>query len=348
MLSDNSSSFDIEKASEFCLNTIRTIYIWLSIFLTKGIEGLRIKKSSGRKPKLTKAQKTELKKMILKKPENFDYNSGIWTCAMIQDLIFKNFNAEYSIGYVNQLLNQMDLSHKKVESISHKADKEEQKKFKEEIFPSVISRALRVKGKILFQDESTFRHWSRVSHSWGERGKPLVTEVNMNSNTQRVFGAIELGSGKFTYKLTKKATTESFIDFLEHLLREYHGTKIFLVIDNGKIHDGERIKRFLSNNHDKIEFIRLPKYSPMLNPIEKLWKKVKQGFMHNKFFENKEAFVNQLKKALKHFENNSLEVASLMKKLYTIYQNIENEFNRKINDFHKKFSKAFIFETIAA
>ena len=77
----------------------------------------------------------------------------------------------------------------------------------------------------------------------------------------------------------------------------------------------ECIKKFLSNNNDKIEFIRLPKYSP-------IWKNVKQGFMHNKFFENKEAFVNQLKKTLKHFENNSLEVTSLMKKLSNIYANI--------------------------
>ena len=347
LLSDNFKDFDVEKASEFCLNTVRTIYTWLSIFLTEGIEGLRIKKSSGRKPKLTKNEKRDLKKLILKEPSKFGYDSGIWTCAMIQDLIYKTFNVEYSIGYVNQLLSQINLSHKKVESISHKADKEEQRKFMEETFPSVLSRSLRVNGKILFQDESTFRHWSRVTHSWGERGKPLVAKVNMNSNTQRVFGAIELGSGKFTYKLTKKATMDSFLDYLEHLIDVYAGHKVFLVIDNGKIHNGEKIRRFLSNNYNRIEFIRLPKYSPMLNPIEKLWKKVKQNFMHNKFFETKEAFIGQLKKALKYYENNSLQVASVMKKIEHIYQNIKNQFSIKINDFHRKFSKAFKSKNIA-
>ena len=31
LLSDNFKDFDVEKASEFCLNTVRTIYTWLSI-----------------------------------------------------------------------------------------------------------------------------------------------------------------------------------------------------------------------------------------------------------------------------------------------------------------------------
>ena len=45
------------------------------------------KKSPGRKNKLKKNQKTELKEMILEGPEKNGYKTGIWTAAIIQELI---------------------------------------------------------------------------------------------------------------------------------------------------------------------------------------------------------------------------------------------------------------------
>ncbi len=325
-----SRGIELQWVADFCKNSLRNIYYWLALFMTARIEGLRIKKSSGRKAKLTKSQKKQLKKMIIKSPEEFGYESGIWTAAIIQDLIFKRFNVEYSTGYINQLLSQLGLSHKKLDAVSHKANKEEQRTFKEQTFPEIVVKALRQNAVILFQDESTFRQWSRVCRSWGEKGKRVEAKVNMSSRTQRVFGAIELSSSDFIYKLTEKCTSESFLDFLTDVVEAYHGRKIFMFIDNGPIHDSADIRRYLFNNRDKIELVRLPKYSPMLNPIEKLWKKIKLNFMHNRYFSDKESFISALKNALNHYQENFWEVHGVMKKLFKTTMKIESDFNQKI------------------
>lgn len=328
-----SNGNDLNFVSNFCRNTLRNIYYWLSIFIVKKVEGLRIKKSSGRKSKLTKADKNELKEMLLKSPEYYGFESGVWTSAMIQALIFRTFNVEYSTGYICQLLRDMGLSHKKMDIISHKCDKNLQKEFVKKTFPETVFKALRQKGVILFQDESTFRQWSRSAYNWGLKGEKLIGKVNMSSNTQRVFGCIS-HEGDFIYKLTDACNNETFYDFMHDIVEKFNGRKVFMFIDNSKIHSSTKIDKFLLNNRNLIEFVRLPKYSPMLNPIEKLWKKVKLNFMHNRFFENKESFIYSLKSGLKYFSKNIDTVSSVMSKWLKIFSKIELEFNKKCNSIN--------------
>lgn len=330
-----SEGLSLEWVANFCRNSVRNIYYWLTLFMTARIEGLRLKKPPGKKAKLSKVQKKELKEMILKSPEDFGYDSGIWTAAMVQDLIFKTFNVEYSTGYISQLLRQLGLSHKKLDAVSHKADKEQQQLFRKETFPEIVRKAFRQKAVILFQDESNFRQWSRIGYSWGEKGQRVEAKVNMTSRTQRVFGAIELSSADFIYKLTERCTCESFLDFLMDVVEKYPGRKIFMFIDNGRIHDNAAISRYLLNNRDKIELVRFPKYSPMLNPIERLWKKVKLNFMHNRYFADKETFVTTLKNALKFYQENFWEVHSVMKKMFNLAIKIEADFNKKFDKIIK-------------
>ena len=68
---------DLEKISKYCLTTERTIYNWRNLFLYKRVDGLRYKKSSGRRNKLNKKQKKELKETILDGPEKNGYKTGI-------------------------------------------------------------------------------------------------------------------------------------------------------------------------------------------------------------------------------------------------------------------------------
>lgn len=73
--------------------------------------------------------------------------------------------------------------------------------------------------------------------------------------------------------------------FLQELVRQHAGRKVFLVIDNGPCHwlDGPG-KAWLSDNSDKIELHRLPPYSPEFNPMEGVWKTTKRVTTHNRFF----------------------------------------------------------------
>ncbi|QAV25721.1 hypothetical protein BTDUT50_02880 [Neobacillus thermocopriae] len=62
------------------------------------------------------------------------------------------------------------------------------------------------------------------------------------------------------------------------------GTSCFivLVLDNACIHHAKMVRAFLdSEEGTTFHFIFLPPYSPQLNPIERLWKCIKEGVVAN-------------------------------------------------------------------
>ena len=46
-----------------------------------------------------------------------------------------------------------------------------------------------------------------------------------------------------------------------------------MLLDNMKSHHAKAVKALLDNSH--VQYVYLPPYSPDLNPIEKLWSKIK-------------------------------------------------------------------------
>jgi transposase len=59
------------------------------------------------------------------------------------------------------------------------------------------------------------------------------------------------------------------IGFLTRFIRQCHH-KIFLILDNLRVHHSKLVKRWLGDNAAKIEVFYLSSYSPEVNPDELL------------------------------------------------------------------------------
>ena len=320
-----SLNLPLEEIASLFNKTERTIQNWFKLYLSKGYDGLKYKRPSGRRGQLKKKEKQQLKELILKGPEENGYKSGVWTAAMIQELIFNHFEVSYKVGYIPQLLRGIGLSHKKVQTVCYKADKEKQRQWVEERLPNLMRKAIREGAKILWQDEVTFQIHVDNGYSWGERGKLLESAISLERTKQKVYGVIELLSGQLTYSFSKKkyADGDEFLGYLKYLLTRYKGTKIYVIIDNGPIHQGAQITRFLEAHREHIELERLPTYSPKFNPIEKLWKKMKNKSFHNRYFKDKKMLLKTLRNCLKYYQENADLITSVMKKWRQMYQAIE-------------------------
>ena len=104
--------------------------------------------------------------------------------------------------------------------------------------------------------------------------------------TAHVYGAISLEDApRFTHQFADVFNGHTFHVFLQELVQQHAGRKVFLVIDNGPCHWlDDPGKAWLSENSDKIELHRLPPYSPEFNPMEGVWKTTKRVTTHNRFF----------------------------------------------------------------
>ena len=64
-----------------------------------------------------------------------------------------------------------------------------------------------------------------------------------------------------------------FKAYLENDLMPYLSSDFILIMDNMKSHHAKAVKALLDNSH--VQCVYLPPYSSDLNPIEKLWSKIK-------------------------------------------------------------------------
>ena len=79
-------------------------------------------------------------------------------------------------------------------------------------------------------------------------------------------------SAQFT---EEKCNSQTWLQFLKSLLRKYE--KIFIVVDGAKYHfEKEHVQKFYEKNKQRLVVMQLPPYSPELNPIEQVWKKIKK------------------------------------------------------------------------
>jgi hypothetical protein len=68
---------------------------------------------------------------------------------------------------------------------------------------------------------------------------------------------------------------DKLIEFLQALIKDA-GKKVFLILDNLRVHHSKVVKAWVAQQKDQIEFSYLPSYSPQLNPEERLNADLKQ------------------------------------------------------------------------
>lgn len=127
-----------------------------------------------------------------------------------------------------------------------------------------------------------------------------------------------LESPKDAKKRTGKSKTrrlqEAFAAHLRHVGRVYpqkQYSEVVLVIDNAPWHRGKPIDEALKD-HPHLKFKRLPSYSPQLNPIERLWKKLRRRATHNRLFDALSDLKASLRASLCYFQTVRRKVKSIL------------------------------------
>ncbi len=111
-----------------------------------------------------------------------------------------------------------------------------------------------------------------------------------------VIGSVRPRDGKFVSLILPYVDTELFELFLKELQRRVSKRHRNLVImDNASWHKVKRIQ------WGCLEPLYLPTYSPDLNPIEQLWRVIKQEFFSNFCTNRHEILDEHLERSLKYF-----------------------------------------------
>lgn len=147
-------------------------------------------------------------------------------------------------------------------------------------YPAIAQKARKEGAEIHLGDEAGLCNESYHGRSYSSKGQ--TPAIRLHSKCKRVnLISMVTNQGKVRFMVYEdKMNSGTLIKFIKLLIRE-STRKIFLVLDNLKVHHSYLVGAWLDKHKEQIEVSFLPSYSPKLNPDEYLNCDLKTG-VHSK------------------------------------------------------------------
>jgi len=97
------------------------------------------------------------------------------------------------------------------------------------------------------------------------------------------------------------------------LLKSGKKQKIYLILDNLRVHHSKIVKEWAEENKERIELFFLPSYSPEKNPDEYLNCDLKQGLSQKPSPKNQEKLTEHLREHMQMLQNSPQRVQTYFK-----------------------------------
>jgi transposase len=146
---------------------------------------------------------------------------------------------------------------------------------------------LEQKGKIdlFFGDESGVSLTPEIPYGWQEINQPIRMKTE-KSKRLNIFGLMTRNNDLEAYMYRGSATGDLIIAFINDFAQKVV-TKTTIVLDNATVHHSKKFQNKLADwTALGLDIFYLPTYSPHLNKIETLWRKIKYEWLLPKDYEN--------------------------------------------------------------
>jgi transposase len=166
--------------------------------------------------------------------------------------------------------------------------------------------------ELVFLDEMGYHRWPDAARLWWPvwPAPAAVVGGGGGNNTQwRIIGALNARSGQVNYLDNYIVGRRQLIQMYAQLAEAYPEAKRLLVVeDNWSIHQHADVMEALQA-WPQIEPVWLPTYSPWLNPIEKLWRWLRQDVLKlHRSVEDWPGLRRQVRQFLDQFSEGSSEL----------------------------------------
>ena len=256
-----------------------TIYKWLKAALQPGvgIKALRSTKATGRPRTLTPVQERQVFRWVNgRDPRQYGLDFGLWTRAIVAELIDQKFGMRLGLTAVGELLAKLGLTPQKPLQRAYQRDPEAIERWQRETYPAIARQAKAQGAEVFFWDESGFRADTVHGKTWGLRGQTPV--VHRPGQRQSISAASAVNAnGAFWFCTYDGAlNAELFVELLQQMMHR-RKKPVHLVIDSLPAHKkASVVGKYVASTNGRLTLHFLPGYAPDLNPDELVWSHVKR------------------------------------------------------------------------
>jgi transposase len=257
-----------------------TVGKWWRAYQADPETGLKVKKRGRQKGAdctLNETQAKEIQKLICdKSPDQLKLAFALWTRKAVQGLILQRFQIVMPIRTVGDYLQRWGFTPQKPAKRAYEQQPAAVKKWLDEEYPAIASKAKEEQADIYWGDETGVRNDCQHGRSYAPKGKTPVLRLPAKRISLNMISALT-NQGKVRFMIYKEnMTAQVLITFMQRLVKDAP-RKVFLILDNLKVHHAKLVQEWLAEHREQIEVFYLPSYSPELNPDEYLNCDLKDG-----------------------------------------------------------------------
>jgi transposase len=267
--------------------TRRICQRWVRRYNECGLAGLDDRRGGRPRHPLSLEQAAAVRQRIEAGPTTKDQ-----VCSLrgqdIQRILAEEFGVLKSLAGVYQWLHQWGFSYLRPRPSHRRADPEAQAQFRLELparLAAIAAEHIGQELRVYFQDESRFGQQGTTTNVWAQRGSRPTAIRQTEYDYLWVLGAVCPQTGHAEGLLSPKLNTAIVNIFLEQFSQTLAANEHAVMIWDGAGFHTSRQLRVPSN----VTLLRLPPYSPELNPIENLWHYLKSHFWSNRAYDDYEA-----------------------------------------------------------
>jgi transposase len=211
------------------------------------------------------------------RPEQLGMDSFLWSRAAVGELIEREYGIQLQVRSVGKYLTRWGFTPQKPIKRAYEQNPEAVQVWMQGEYPGIQERARREGAEIHWGDETALTNTDVRGRSFAPVGHtPVALSVGGRRHKLSMIASVT-NQGKARWMIIEQAfNAERFCEFLQALTQDAD-KKVFLIVDNLRVHHSKQVKAWVSENTQRIELFYLPSYSPQLNPEERLNADLKQA-----------------------------------------------------------------------
>ncbi|MFW6152482.1 MAG: transposase [Verrucomicrobiota bacterium] len=141
---------------------------------------------------------------------------------------------------------------------------------------------------VMFQDEARFGRLSLPQRCWAPAPLRPVVVQGVVREYSYAYAALAPMSGDLDWMMAPSMNTIEMGAFLRHVGKRHSDQFVVMVLDGAPSHRSLQLPV-----PDNMALVRLPPYSPELNPVEHLWDEIREKRFANRVFDSMGAVIAQ-------------------------------------------------------